>query len=471
MKISLKSSIYQDGNSSWIPPSTFARRTNLFTFSNNLHFDLPKTTEMFEIRHRTTHSAKLKRRVPIKQTDFQLSKFYFYLLKTLFDLLRFFGFAPFYADTTLGKISYSSGLCYGRCIHNWLWMTTYAVIVLPTHAVQLHLASDDIQSFRSNKFIIYLVLGILFCCTVTLVMGTVILNPSVICQLINSLLKYVESFPVKYVSTIDPVHERLKMRLFETLILITVGSMAFVISFVFIHCFLHPTAPAYPTFNVSKEYLSLPIYLFSCTWLSLSEFASVLMIMAILMFAELYFLYVFPVLRNEMKLGKAESRYKTNGILREPHHLVVNWRAQEILLKIFNVEIGLIIVPIQGIVTAIVLFCSLSLVFQWHLFRFNTKILLTGAAIWITTGWSIILFMAGQQYQVSIHTLESWKSGRWNGKLNRDYMLKFKRSCRPLGLGDGKRYEITPLKVLEFANSLSKNMFRAFIAYAEVFGV
>ncbi|CAL8143489.1 unnamed protein product [Orchesella dallaii] len=422
---------------------------------------------MFEILHEMIRSSRVRRVVPVTETDFQVSKVHFNLLRILTTIARFLGFAPYYVDTTIGKLSFYSGVCHGRCIHNWLWMTAYAIIVLPTHAIQLHMASDSILSIRSNKTIIYLVLGMLFCCIVTIIMGTLVLNPTPICQIMNCILKYIEKFPVKYMPTYDPFQERIKMLSLEVFMVATIGGILFVLSFIIIHCFLHPTTLAYPAFSVPSQFLFLPVYLLSCSWFCLSAFGSVLTILSILITVELYLFYFLPVIQKELRLGRV--RYKTHSMLREPYHLVLNWRALQVFVTTFNIEMGFVISPVQSILLAMVLVCNVSIVFQWHLFRFTTKILLIGAGLLIPTIWCFILYMAGQQYLASIKTKESWKLENWEGIKDRKYISRFRRSCRSLGAGDGGSLVVTPVMVLQFADSLSQNTFRAFITYVELF--
>jgi len=235
-----------------------------------------------------------------------------------------------------------------------------------------------------------------------------------------------------------------------------------------LHCYLHPTAPAYPAYRVPDYALSLPVHLLSSTWFALSGFNFTAITLVTVHCALCMFFTIFPIIRDELRLGC--NTYKTDDLLREPFNLVLNYRAIQVLMKTFNVEIGIVFVPCQICITQVILVCNVSLAFQWDLFRINTKIFLTGLLLICLAGWATFLLLAGWQYEESRKTVESWKRMTWTKRTDRMYMRRVAETCQPITFGDGKRFLITPGKVLRFIDSVSKNTFRAFATYAKVFG-
>ncbi|CAL8085319.1 unnamed protein product [Orchesella dallaii] len=358
---------------------------------------------------------------PLKETDFMLSQFHMTLTKVLLKMTSTLGFCPLYVDPVRGKltINYWS---WARTTQNWLWIVCYAWLVLPTHAVEVWLYSKNVHSIRGNPTIIYLVMGIIYCSIYTLFLGVTTLKPLIFCQHINGFYKYIQTFPV----------------------------------------------PLYPAYRVPAYALSLPFYLISCTWFSVSGLNYVAVSVVFSTAAICHFFTMFPILKNELRLGQLS--YKTDDKLRQPHHLITNYRAIQILMKTFNIEMGIIIVPIQICVTTSTVVANVFLIFQWEMFRVNTKILLLGVMLTGFVVWSSFLWVAGLQYKESKITVESWHWTNWKRKEDRMYMKRVTPTCQPMTFGDGKRFVINPTKVLQFFKSVSKNTFMAVATYGEVFG-
>ncbi|CAL8085311.1 unnamed protein product [Orchesella dallaii] len=404
---------------------------------------------------------------PLTDTEFMLNTLILNVFKIFSKVTSTLGFCPFYVDTVQGKLRVDNW-CWARTLQNWLWLLIYGVIVLPTHIYELHTASKDFRTLRSNKTIIYLLNAMVLCWMFTLFLGGTTLKPLQFCQFLNSFLKYVEMFPKKYITFYKPKQERKKWRLFEFLVVVYILSYLLIIFLAILHCYIDPTAPAYPAFNVPSYAISLPVHLLSSTWFSVSglNFTVVTLIFST---SGLYFFFtIFPIIRDELRMGR--SAYKTIDLLREPYHLVINYRAFQILMKTFNLEIGIIFVPIQMCITLVILICNVSLTYQWDLFGVNTRIFLAGLTTLVFEAWVIFIWLAGWQYQEAEKTVKSWKLANWSRRKDRMYMQRVKLTCQPITFGDGKRFLITPMKVLKFFNSVSKNTFRAFATYAKTFG-
>ncbi|CAL8085317.1 unnamed protein product [Orchesella dallaii] len=405
---------------------------------------------------------------PLQETDydFMLSQFHMNLVKFFLKVTSTFGFCPMYVDTVRGKLTVSFW-SWARATHNWLWMAFYGGLVLPTHAFEVWLYSKNVKSLRSNKTMIYLIIAIIYCWFCTLFLSITTLKPLIFCQYTNGLLKYVETFPAKYITTYNPAKEKKIMKLMEFLMLSTVSLLFFLCSLLMLHGYLFPSAPPYPAYRVPAYALSLPFYLISCTWFATSGLNYIGVTVVVICGSIFHFFSIFPILKNEMRLG--QSSYKTIEKLRQPHHLIANYRAIQVLMKIFNVEVGIIFVPIQVFMTSSTVVANVSLVFQWHIFRVIDKIFLTVLMLTGFVCWGCFLWLAGLQYKESKKTVESWHWTNWKKKEDRMYMKRVTPTCQPVTFGDGKRFIINPTKVLQFFRSASKNTFRGLATYAKVF--
>ncbi|CAL8129116.1 unnamed protein product [Orchesella dallaii] len=404
---------------------------------------------------------------PMRDPHFMLNDHLLLLTKYTVKVTSTIGFTPMYIDTVRGKATVNNW-SWARAIHFWSWIFAYAAIVLPTHTIEVWLSSKDVRSLRSNKTVIYLFITNLFSWFFTLFLGLATLKPLVVCQLFNSLYKYIETFPAKYIATRNLKQERIKTIQMEFLFAATTFVMVFVTTLFVLYIFLHPNATPFPAYRVPIRLLSLPIYLVACSWPGMFAYNFCAIFNVLVCNIIFYFFSVSPIIRDELRLGRSE--YKTTNKLREPYHLVMNYRAIQILVKTFNLELGMFFVPGQMLLTQIILVCNVSLLFQWDLFELNTKAFLALLSVTPLFGYAIFLWMAGLQYQGTVKTVNSWKLSHWNRRQDRMYMERVKKTCFPISFGDGKRYIINPKKVLQFINSVSRNTFRAIAMYGKVFG-
>ncbi|CAL8085305.1 unnamed protein product [Orchesella dallaii] len=404
---------------------------------------------------------------PIMDTDIMLNQHYLNLSKYLLKVTSTLGFCPIYADTKLGKIRINNW-SWARSIHSWMWLLTYGTIVVPTHLFEIYMARKGLEKLRSNPMAIYLFLGIIFCWMFTLFLGAYTFKPLAVSQYMNAFYKYLETFPAKYICRYDAAKEKRRRILLEFLLNNSTLFHFGVVTLSLIHCFLHPNAPSYPTFRVPPYLLSFPVRLASAGWFGV--FALNFHILAVIFFnlQLLYYFTIFCIIKDELRLGKAE--YRTRDLLRKPNHLVANYRAIEILLKILNVEVGMIFVPIQYCLILAILLCNVSLAFQWNMFKVITRMFLAGIMILLLGSWLIILLLGGWHYQESEKTVESWKLDLFARRADRMYMKRVKLTCRPISYGDGKRYLMTPSQLLHFMETVGRETFVAFSTYSGFFG-
>ncbi|CAL8072500.1 unnamed protein product [Orchesella dallaii] len=384
------------------------------------------------------------------------------ILRMLVTVGSFFGFLPFKLDNERGKLRVDLR-SRAKSIHSAMWLVAYSWLVLPTHTYELY----RMQNLHKLSYTVVIML----CATMGIILdGLLTINSEGVCQFLNAFYKLLESFPEKYMPNYDYTREKLRMKLTEAAFIISTALCVWLGFMVAIHSWLEPSAPAYMLFMIPKESLTLPVYIIASTWFSIYAVNVTVVLATIPLHGLCYFIYVLPILHTELRLGLSPSKYKAIGILREPNQLVVNYKMLQIFVKMVNNEFGILFVVLQLLFIQIILFCNVTLMFQWQDLKINTKILLTFIAGFATCGWATFLFVAGIQYGYSEAATESWKLEYWSTRTERLYMERVKWSLRPFSFGDGKRFIIKPVTVLKYIDSVSINTFRSLITYGNVLG-
>lgn len=177
--------------------------------------------------------------------------------------------------------------------------------------------------------------------------------------------------------------------------------------------------------------------------------------------------YLRPIYTFELKLGLPPGKYTTLNKLRYPPNLVSNWRALELYLREFCQALGFVLIPIQTIFMQLSLFCNVTMIVFGSQLEITSKILLPLCSINPLFAWTLFLTVAGQLFSSSKKTLGSWKLERWTGA-ERKFMMKFKRSFRPLSICAGKFFVVRPKSALNFVKGVSRGTFRSLIAMRKV---
>jgi hypothetical protein len=253
----------------------------------------------------------------------------------------------------------------------------------------------------------------------------------------------------------------------KSLIHIYLGRMAFLlISFsicgacvVKHHYFESPHDKIYPiTFLPSHAFHKLTyitygivsLYFDISVWLSITFIALV---------ALMYCTIITRLLFTEFVARR--SRYLFSNRLRTVENLVLEYRAMEVLHLNMNELIGVAIIPIQATIGQSTLFCNFLLASRWsHLDPMTKCILVTwvGSLLFL---WVIGLEVAGRLNAQSLKVLGSWHFWGWS-KRDKKLVLKFKKSCRSIGIRAGRYYCIKRSSVLCFIRGIVEGTFRAF---------
>ncbi len=368
------------------------------------------------------------------------------------------GTFPLKFNLTRGHLFVDSQ-CHFRTIHIWIWATCYCLIVLPTHMYKLF----QLRQFEQLSYTLLLWLGGL---TATTLLRVFALRALGICQLFNANFKFLETFTEKFMQNYKlSKREEQLCWIFEKCIFVCFCMCSLIGGLAGLDCFLHPQAPPYPLFEVDPRFLSWPVYLISGIWFGSIATGLTATFGFLVYNLAVYFAGILVIIKNEMRLGK--TFYKSSNNLRmDPFTLVTTWRSIEILVTMINTELTYnLLIYIQGGLTTCIVFSIVTLTFHWKSSGTIIKIMMIIFGSASMFGYSAVVQLAGLKYKWSEQTIKSWKQQYFFGKSDGLYMKKFKLSCKPLGIGDGRRYVIRPKTILLFFRSVSRCTFKALLAY------
>lgn len=228
------------------------------------------------------------------------------------------------------------------------------------------------------------------------------------------------------------------------------------------HYFLFPTNPIYP-FSVFPIWFFNPVtYIFNgliWIYLLISLWSNVIFVVTCSL---IFVMFIIKTIYNTAFVSNQAS-YDTLNSLRTSRNLPLAYLKVEILHKNVNNLIEPFIIPVQTLITQIVLYCNYILITQWdHLETMIVAILLM-FAILFTVLWTVGLEIAGQFHRTNIHILRSWKYFDWS-KSEMKQLSKFRKARRPLAFRVGGYYCIKRLHVLKFLKGLTNGTLRAVLA-------
>ncbi|CAL8145603.1 unnamed protein product [Orchesella dallaii] len=217
------------------------------------------------------------------------------------------------------------------------------------------------------------------------------------------------------------------------------------------HYFIYPQWPLYLTSLLPSDNLTFP-YLIS---FGIFYFWFLQMIWAILL---LDFVIIVTVVRygwlltNEFHFGEqhGNKKYKTGPAFRKQENVQRNLRVLQILhLNALEIYSG-VIIPLQTVVTNLVIFCNFVIIRYWEIL---TVLDISMLLIWIVLGNSLAvvgLTCCAMLYQRSVKLKKSLRCHDWKTKAGNKLMAKFIKSVIPFRFGYGKMYVIRKKSVLKF---------------------
>jgi hypothetical protein len=126
--------------------------------------------------------------------------------------------------------------------------------------------------------------------------------------------------------------------------------------------------------------------------------------------------------------------------------------------------------PILYITGQTISYSSIATLFL--LVRFHSVLSYKGltmvlAYLMVNLSWAVLLMIFATLFKNSNKVLNSWRFHFWTSAKERKFMLKFKRSCRPLSAYCGDFYPITFKKVGASCNFVFWGLTRCIIIFGK----
>lgn len=191
---------------------------------------------------------------------------------------------------------------------------------------------------------------------------------------------------------------------------------------------------------------------------------------------------VLVVVMRELHVTQIDG--KSLKLLRTPFYLPLEYRCVQLIHKQLMQIAGLLLGFLHSVLGHFILFCNYSILKQWDVIDSYTKVggnkwriqsvnynwyifLIQGMlgtwSILMQIMWGIILQLSGGVYPMVRDTLDSWKFMTCRNVLDKKYMSKFRKSCRPFVVGEEGVFVIKQLSVLKFFRSVVKGTFKALL--------
>ncbi|OXA37094.1 hypothetical protein Fcan01_28165 [Folsomia candida] len=153
--------------------------------------------------------------------------------------------------------------------------------------------------------------------------------------------------------------------------------------------------------------------------------------------------------------------YKTYRSLRQPYNLIHEYISVQMIFKQVMSIYGFWLLVMHAFMGQFALFCNYSVIKYWDQLNPLTRILLIVWSAVVLIPWISFLHVSGNFYQLSQRTLKSWKEIKCRNTLERKYLSKSRKACRPLKVGADGVFTIKRLTVLKFIRGIIKGTFRA----------
>lgn len=345
----------------------------------------------------------------------------------------------------------------------WFLCLSYVTIVIPTNLYDLHVTG------QKGKFSFTVLIWIAGMAS-SLVYGVVALRPHGICQLLNGTYKFFSNFPEKFMKEYDSKKDEKFYKFLDncaTAIFCSIFCAGLLIG---LDSFMRPTAATYPLYGVDERFLFWPIRLLASGGFTFVAVGFTGIIGFITHNVFLFSFHYLSIIKYEMRMGRPS--YKTDSHLRKDVvQFVITWRTMEILLCMVNSEMMYnALIFLQAFFTSFIIFGVVTLTYQSEELGNIVTAFTAFSTMAVLWGWSFFLVLSGLWHQISTMTIRSWKRQYWPINKEWKYISKFKRSCKPFSVGDGRRYVIRPITVLIFLRKVSQNTSRALCTYGKSTG-
>ncbi|OXA38773.1 hypothetical protein Fcan01_26454 [Folsomia candida] len=168
-----------------------------------------------------------------------------------------------------------------------------------------------------------------------------------------------------------------------------------------------------------------------------------------------------PIMAKDLRAGITSRRARQDKLL-SLKHLTFEYRCFEIMHYVEMEIYGKLIVQLHTIIYILIIFPSAILIQHSSHMDSKTIAIICSYIIGSCMFWGTILRFGGYYFAQNAKTLRSW------GKLDLScedklYMTKFRKSCKPLQIGDQARFKLNKVLILFFIRGISRGVVRVLL--------
>jgi hypothetical protein len=175
-----------------------------------------------------------------------------------------------------------------------------------------------------------------------------------------------------------------------------------------------------------------------------------------------YSFIVITILTKDLNTRK--SIFDSIPSLRAPYNLTRVYRTTELLHKYSMLYVGPVILPLQTLLSQLILTCNYMLIAKSDIVSTVIKYILIYWSLFGMLAWLTFLSLAANVNTYGKSTIKSWKFLKVENKTERKYISKFAKSCKPMCWGKQGFILIRKKTVLKFIQGIVRGTFRAVIA-------
>ncbi|OXA39474.1 hypothetical protein Fcan01_25796 [Folsomia candida] len=183
-----------------------------------------------------------------------------------------------------------------------------------------------------------------------------------------------------------------------------------------------------------------------------------------------FILLVVPILRNGISLiiPPRQRRHPFKyDLVQRPENIFLTYRTLQLIMKDMSFVFGRLIAPIQVVFGQCVITSAYFLIGGGARDDSVTSMILWIVIPFTAVSWTVMLAFSGIIYQSANRCIASWKRGAgwWDNGEDRNYMKKFRISCKPIYIGYPGLITVTSKTALMFVQGIVRGTVRTLLAF------
>lgn len=280
-------------------------------------------------------------------------------------------------------------------------------------------------------------------------------------KLNNSIVTFGLYFKEKFMRKLDP-NNCLQNRIFDGILLALVGILPLIATFISMHSIVYHHWPCYIT-SVLKPENWFSRILFTWWWFWMLQGVWALVGLALLLLL-LNMWYMWFLLQEFNCTGTLLKTQLASYSFRNFRNLKLYYSQLQILHIVFIDLMGVMIIPLTGCVTKLVILSNYTLIRYWEKINFIGAGMMLILSITSTTVVIISYTAFAILREKCLLAMVSMKQFDWGSKRENKEMKRFIRSRKAISYGYGSMCLLTRKSVLKFLKCITRGTFRILLA-------